>query len=404
MPALPGMVYDPTRNRYFKCPAPGEALPPQLPPTNPPSPQRRRRKPAERATPWLAGVLLSDETGTRVTSHAYRIAIAMSARKPVETTAEDFEAFPTRSGEPSCVQKLRRQVWPATRQFRRELPTIYDSECFAYDPVDGAFAIVCRTATMSCFGGVFKIQLPIYHRAITAMAVCQHGNLSLASFDEETSRPRLRFQSWVPWEGSLNHFDAKQPRYPRSKHGSTPLQATAMHWHCGNACNGNCLLTAGNRAGHFVMWDPRTSTRLVKMIAVRGGVISPSICHIQCDGEHGVYISSMGNGPENLAMWDLRYAGRDPCVTFHGHVNNHKVLSFDVHAGVLVSGGSDAAVRIWDCASGGTPVATLDGGDIVNEVRIGGFDPAGCWVGGLCLSTVASRTYVGGIIGRSSTR
>lgn len=136
------------------------------------------------------------------------------------------------------------------------------------------------------------------------------------------------------------------------------------------------LLLMSTCAGLVYKWDLRAPQRPVW--CVRPSRRSPLISHVQAGGD-GVmlYTSWVTHEPDGLAAWDMRMGDfprsldLKPVLTFNGHTTyrmdvyqfGRERLKFDVEetetGGVLVAGGFDRVVRVWDCKKGGKPLGTV---------------------------------------------
>lgn len=145
------------------------------------------------------------------------------------------------------------------------------------------------------------------------------------------------------------------------------------------------LLVVSTCAGLVYKWDLRAPQRPVW--CVRPSKNSSLISHVQTAGD-GVmlYVSCVTDGMDGLAAWDMRMGDfprsldLKPVLTFNGHITyrtevyefGRERLRFDIEetetGGLLVAGGFDRIVRVWDSKKGGRPI------ERVSMDRYGDFD------------------------------
>lgn len=137
---------------------------------------------------------------------------------------------------------------------------------------------------------------------------------------------------------------------------------------------------AGSRSGRVYRWDTRAPAVGSYTSFTPSGnshsISDISISHIR---PYEVYVSSMRDGKNNLAVWDQRkFTNNEPIRTFRGHFNSHKPILFDLdeNAGceLIVSPGIDGVVRLWDCCQGGEPISTIQIGHNVIYSQLVGWE------------------------------
>lgn len=132
----------------------------------------------------------------------------------------------------------------------------------------------------------------------------------------------------------------------------------------------------GTRGGSLYRWDLRAPRRAVcSFMPCRR---QNSVVDLKLRGRE-VYVSCMRNGVKNLGMWDDRMVGgrMEAVLVYKGHVNSHKRLRFDVdeETGLLVAGGDDGVVRIWNAGTGGECIGVNRsfGRQVVENVKLAGW-------------------------------
>ncbi len=171
-------------------------------------------------------------------------------------------------------------------------------------------------------------------------------------------------QSWKGVEGSVSVFDRRHSLIATHSVRSPVMKAKFVD---------DNTIVFGTRSGHVGVFDLRTNTsRTLRMPSAE--VVRLSVCCLRVEGRK-VYVSSLGNGRDNLVCYDIDSTGSTPCVKYLGHKNNAKGLEFDVGGTLLASPGDDGVVRFWDKANGGEP---LDMRIYMNEqpqqVKFVGYD------------------------------
>lgn len=131
----------------------------------------------------------------------------------------------------------------------------------------------------------------------------------------------------------------------------------------------------GTRAGSLYRWDLRAPRRAVCSFMPcrrQNSVVDVKV------REREVFVSCLRNGEKNLGMWDDRMVGgrMEAVLVYRGHVNSHKRLRFDVEdgAGLLMAGGDDGFVRIWNARTGGESIGAKSfGRELVENVKLAGW-------------------------------
>lgn len=152
-------------------------------------------------------------------------------------------------------------------------------------------------------------------------------------------------------------------------------------------------LFTGTRAGHVYRWDVRARrSRPICTLRPSGALCSVTDLKLGSDNIT-LYTSCMRNEQNNLAGWDLRMCDirPDPVVVFAGHANSHKRMRFDLDetgsGGLLLAGGDDSHVRMWNSRSGGSATGWRKFSDeLPMRVKLSGWGtdhadvPPGAWI------------------------
>lgn len=149
------------------------------------------------------------------------------------------------------------------------------------------------------------------------------------------------------------------------------------------------MIWTGTRRGSVLAWDDRSHVRGQSPVKFRPSGERNSVVDIEFDG-NCVYTSCLGNAKNNLSMWDLRKLTNGPVLTYLGHKNAYKkyALSMNLNAGLLVSGGDNGYMRIWNVRTGGECIAErkFSSNEMVSKVQLAGWDSGegipGAWVSG----------------------
>lgn len=132
---------------------------------------------------------------------------------------------------------------------------------------------------------------------------------------------------------------------------------------------------SGTRSGSVYKWDTRQARRAACTFVPSGR--QKSVVDMKM-GRGGIFVSCLRDGERNMAMWDYRMIGgrTEPVLVFEGHVNSHKKLHFDVNeeAGLLMAGGDDGRVRIWNARAGGGSTEVVGfKGELMERVKMVGW-------------------------------
>lgn len=148
---------------------------------------------------------------------------------------------------------------------------------------------------------------------------------------------------------------------------SHSAKGSALAWHAGNE---NCLVSASEN-GELFLWDVRTvfESTYVSPSAAQGvdrcflRSAPARSCRVQelawsgCGAKH-VFAAGWEDGA--VTVYDERRL-HEPLLTFTAHSNRVMSISWHPHwPGVLLTGGKDMAVRVWDvCRAAGEPLRVM---------------------------------------------
>lgn len=398
------MVYDEPSNHDFQSLCTDQVVPPPKKRIEKTSSDlqmgktpRTRRKPRRRLgepSTSLFRSLRDAETSPHVVSNAERLALGLMRCRRKTYGQHSFEK-PTR-----FLYSLKKKWWPSKRRLYMLCPSedmvnVDDTSPYAVTASGNAAVVGNGMLHIYCCYNVAGISLPC--EGATSLALFDDGFVAVAFRGSHYCNATLA----QPVTLKVGHADvaglraSKLQLYDGQTYNNALAFSEVSAMRFLSQGGGSPLLAVGNRIGSVRIWEVGASPTCVLSIEADSWM-APSVVDIHGEG-NVVYVSRMGDIEDNLAMWDLRMAGNGPFVTYKGHVNCFKTLRFDVHDGLLVAGGDDHVVRVWDAGLGGLPVASLDFSDDVEDVCIGGLDEEGGWVGGLCAKTVRGDVQVCGL-------
>lgn len=147
------------------------------------------------------------------------------------------------------------------------------------------------------------------------------------------------------------------------------------------------FVVAGTKEGKLYAWNVELAgaTGALHVRELRAwdlAEVHRPVVDVQCFGRV-VVASAWGH---TLAAWNLDNVPTEgPDLVFESHRNARSKLCFDIDdkLGLLAAGGDDGAVRFWDLARGGTPLAVVPfGNGVPVDVKLVSKDgeASGVWV------------------------
>lgn len=341
MPELPGMWYDAISNRYYRITADNPR------PSPPRAPARRRpRAPAARlAMLRETGPLSATKISGSLLSTAKRRSVEGFQPDSLPSAKSHAGCFPvaTDSGE---VELLH---YPSGRRLESQ-PLTHQALALAWRPRTSRLAVAVRAGT--AFDHVLVFQFP-QHRGPLALLVPHvvNGAVNALALSDEgvvlAGSSRRSFICGPRGASALEHPD-----------GSDALAVELL---------GERDAVVGTRAGAVYRYDLRGRTHTPCGALAARAKDAAVACMKPSRDPTRIYVSTMRNAPGNLCAWDWRMARDGPLLCFGAHVNECKPCKFDVDetgsGGLLMAGGDDGMVRMWDCNNGGQPIADMSFGD-----------------------------------------
>lgn len=383
MPEIPGMWYDATRNRYFRITQ--ECRPP------PPAGEPRATHPPRR--PSLSRFLRRAETGQDGMNAQTLPSTLLANAKPVPVNPKDghergkrlinmADAIPLVTGGDTVVLC----AYPTL--------SVEDSATLGYGllGMDWKWPQGVLAVTTSAVGG----NTSEYRLLFCALGQSQSTNGgSLIILVDLLEYPHAIAI------GEQNGFvvTGKASTYVLPSRGSQLRANNAKFLHPDKSPGLSTIFTTrddlftGTRAGHVYRWDVRARrSRPICTILPSGAQCSVTDLKLGSDN-HTLYASCMRDEENNLAGWDLRMCDikPDPVVMFTGHSNSHKRMRFDLDetgsGGLLLAGGDDSHVRMWNSRTGGSATGWRTFSDeLPMRVKLSGWGtdhadvPPGAWI------------------------
>lgn len=371
MPELPGMWYDARRNRYFRIAndnrGPRKRSSSRI---EPPNTTKRARVPS------VLQVLRHTEEGREEKIPLIMPMTLLVNSKPIPVQPRERIRHPGYCYMPDSIPVLQGHQKVVLCTFPKfEVDHSFtnnqgiDEMHWAYPP--GMVAVTSSTI----YGN------DIRHVVTVSPLGIAREDRQLSNIPTSYARfPSIELSHAVTIENqSGNTFVAGDTRTQRFSH--VPLAAFP---HSDNSAGLSVVampnkVFTGTRAGHVHMWDLRRRPHR-PMHSFRPSKKHSAVTDMKI-GADGIslYVSCMRNKINNLAKWDLRMPSSEPAVVFRGHRNSHKKLKFDIvetnSGGILLAGGDDSVIRVWNTSVGGTGVECANiPGEIPKYVRLVGWN------------------------------
>lgn len=413
-------VFNPANNRYYRVPAPGDGPLPFSVTATDDGPRsdaeitgNGRASPSKPYSLRPYYFLRNLETQPRPSTHAEHLVVSILSLPSISMNSRRFEPWPDQMEGHLHEDAEFASVWTSVRG--SHCYTTHPQKLFAdadFQPCDrthtGSMCVIRRRKIYvwnPSSRASETVQLPI--PSCEAIAICgelstrsNRANLNqifVAAVLARASTPRPLFV--VQLEGSRGTLQINLSTGGRNR--SRDVAIYTLRWIAPPAADADCkvsstaLLMAGLRSGNILVWDRRAAARPVYGLNDdafgRGGMVSD----IRSDGNM-VYVSRCSTRGSRstplLGAWDFRMP-REHLLTFGGHVNEYRAYEFDVWNGVLVSGGDDKAVRLWDAKQGGRALAELPMSEPMHRCKLGDVDCKGRFVGGLRLCGQFSHVF-----------
>eukprot|EP00177_Eucheuma_denticulatum_P002784 GFKZ01005005.1.p1 GENE.GFKZ01005005.1~~GFKZ01005005.1.p1 ORF type:complete len:404 (-),score=25.82 GFKZ01005005.1:527-1738(-) len=366
-PEIPGMWYDASRNRYFRITR-----------DNRPPPTTTRHQCPPSKNPSLQHILNCAETGRRTLSPLTPCAALLANAKATRLPNCDLSfngTPPVKGADANSFVVMRKNHFAL---FSYPSGTLTDSVTMA---VGGHISAFDWSAEKSCLalalggGNLLSWQLMTCSfgrgieegqpavRAIAATVVAGWPPKCLAMAAGGTfAVTGEKGTEILTWAGSRPRGQSML----RHRDGSCGLVTVFPHAH---------EVWSGTRGGSVYKWDTRQARGAACTFVPSGR--QKSVVDMKM-GRGGIFVSCLRNGERNMAMWDYRMIGgrTEPVLVFKGHVNSHKKVHFDVNeeVGLLMSGGDDGRVRVWNARAGGgsAEVGALQG-ELMESVKMAGW-------------------------------